>query len=71
MYSTREIIKALAEANPNQRIDEERIRRAIRRGAISPPSTVAGRFVWTQADLKSLANALGLQSSIRPEVRHA
>jgi hypothetical protein len=64
MFSTREVLGLLAQANRGQGIDEERLRRAIRTGAIPPPSTIAGRYVWSEGDLELLTKALGLRSPL-------
>ena len=61
MFSTREVLGLLTEANPTERVDEERIRRAIRTGTVMAPSTVAGRYVWSKQDLVLLAQATRLQ----------
>ena len=66
MFSTREVLGLLAEANPDARVDEDRLRRAIRTGSVSPPSTVAGRYVWSEADLEKLIRAWRLR---RPAMR--
>lgn len=60
MYSTREVLILLREANPGELITEDRIRRAFRRGDASAPSTFAGRFAWTENDVVALARALSL-----------
>jgi len=60
MIGTRELLGLLAEANPCTEVLEERLRRALRRGLIDPPSTVAGRFVWREEDVEAVAEALGL-----------
>ena len=64
MFSTREALDALRRANPQGHISEERVRRALRTGRISPPSTVAGRFVWSRQDLVALAEALDVQPPV-------
>lgn len=60
MLSTREVIRALSEANPGSRVTEDAVRVAIRRGKINSPSTFAGRLIWSRSDVKALAAALGL-----------
>jgi hypothetical protein len=60
MYTTRQVLGALRQANPGEAVTEERIRRSLRRGAIPPPSMFAGRFLWTDGDVRALAKALGL-----------
>jgi hypothetical protein len=62
MYSTRHLLKSLAFANPLNPVDEEQIRRAIRDGLIEAPRTVAGRFVWTDSEVRALARALGVNA---------
>ena len=62
MFSTREVLGLLAEANPTETVDEERLRRAIRVGSVHAPSMVAGRYVWDETEVSEVAAALGLQS---------
>jgi len=62
MFSTTEVIEVLRAVNPCARISEDRVRHAIRRGAIPAPDTFAGRYAWTWLDIRRLATALGLQS---------
>lgn len=74
MIGTREVVRRLAAANPSRDLTEEHVRRALRTGTIDPPSTVAGRFVWQEADLPELARALGLSAPAavpQKEVTHA
>ena len=60
MYSTREVLQLLRDANCNKTIREEWIRRAIRREDAVPSATFAGRLAWTRSDIVRLAGALGL-----------
>ncbi len=62
MQSTREVIALLSDANPCVQVTEDRIRHALRRGDIQPPSTFAGRLAWTPEDILALAKALGLKA---------
>ena len=62
MYSTREIIKAFKEVNPEKTITEDLIRHVIRRGSMQAPALFAGRYVWTNAVVEELARHLGLKS---------
>ena len=62
MYSTREVLRHLREANPEQDLTEEQIRRTIRDEAIAPPGTFAGRLAWTVDDVHALATALDLKA---------
>ena len=62
MYSTREVIRYLREANTGQGITEEQIRRAIRDETITPPGTFAGRLAWSPDDVRALAKALDLRA---------
>ena len=68
MFSTQEVLGLLTEANPNERVDEERIRRAIRTGSVRAPSTVAGRYIWSNHDLVLLAQSMRLQVPDLPEI---
>ena len=63
MRSTREVIVFLSDANPGVNVTEDRIRHALRRGDIPPPSTFAGRLAWTSEDILARAKALGLEPS--------
>jgi hypothetical protein len=67
MYSTRRLLRDLEFANPFNSVTEEQIRRAIRDGLIEAPCTVAGRFVWTDAEVDALARALGVNPPDRSE----
>jgi hypothetical protein len=60
MLSTRDVIRALKEANPAADVSEDSVRVAIRRGKIRTPSTFAGRLAWSRADVAALALALCL-----------
>jgi hypothetical protein len=62
MYSTREVLLILKEANPDGCVTEDRIRRVIRRGEVASPKLFAGRFVWTQNRVLQLARSLGLKA---------
>ena len=66
MFSTREVIRALQDANPGTRVSEDAIRVAIRRDKIKQLRTFAGRLVWSQADVAALAAAIGLACPSRP-----
>lgn len=59
MFSTQEVVKALQSANPDARVNEDRIRHVIRRGEVSPRS-FAGRLAWSPDDVTTLASALRL-----------
>ncbi len=60
MKTTRQVIRILAAANPQHAPTEERIRHALRRGAVSPPPLFAGRLAWRREDIIVLADVLGL-----------
>jgi hypothetical protein len=62
MFSTREILNLLRDANPGVAITEDRVRHAIRRGEVPTPPSFAGRLLWSYADLALLAAALGLSA---------
>ncbi|MCB9833795.1 MAG: hypothetical protein H6807_15140 [Planctomycetes bacterium] len=60
MYSTPDVILALRAANPGHDVTEDRLRGLIRRRQLSPPSTFAGRYAWTVAEIRLAAELLGL-----------
>jgi len=62
MYSTKHVVMKLARANPGVAVDEERVRRAIRTGAICAPRSIAGRYVWTDREVAELTKVLGLRA---------
>jgi hypothetical protein len=66
MLSTKEVIRALQDANPRRAVSEDTVRVAIRRGKVKSPSTFAGRLAWTSADVAALAKALGLRAPAQP-----
>lgn len=66
MISTRQLLTFLRDANPERRITEDLIRVALRRGRIPAPSTFAGRLLWTHAEARAAAKALGLNAPPPP-----
>jgi len=60
MYSTRQVLAILQQANLGARVTEERLRRILRNGVIPFPSTVAGRLLWQVREIKAAAEALSL-----------
>lgn len=62
MFTTREVLALLRTNNPDRIVTEDLIRSTIRRDRIPAPSTIAGRFLWSVAEIKKLAEALHLSS---------
>ena len=62
MITTRDVIRALRRANPEAHVTDDRVRSAIRRERCSAPQVVAGRYLWSADDMRSLAAALGLRA---------
>jgi len=62
MRTTREVIAALRDANPNAAVTEEGIRHALRRGDVPRPTSFAGRLAWTNDEIHQLAQVLGLRA---------
>ena len=62
MLTTRAVVAALLSANPGAPVTEDRVRHALRRGAVAPPSQFAGRYQWTPESVRALAKALGLST---------
>lgn len=60
MFSTRKVRIVLRESNPDKEVTEDQIRHVLRRGAITPPQTFAGRLAWTTEDVAALAEQLRL-----------
>jgi hypothetical protein len=60
LISTKELIRALQDANPEAHVSEDAVRVAIRRGKVKPPCTFAGRLAWDRADVVAIARALDL-----------
>ncbi len=61
MLSTREVLQILSQHHPEAEITEDRLRRALRSGAITPPNTFAGRLVWLSDDVAALCEYLGVE----------
>jgi hypothetical protein len=61
MFTTNDVLDLLLEANPDPRLNDHTIRRAIRYRKIPRPRVVAGRYFWTAAEIEALAEALGLR----------
>ena len=61
MLSTAQVLKLLAQANPDRRITEDTLRSCIRRGDVQLPPLFAGRYAWSPDDVTKLARALGLE----------
>ncbi len=61
MFSTREVLKAMREANLDKMVTEDTIRNALRRGEIPTPSIFAGRYAWKPAEILHLAHQLDLK----------
>lgn len=61
--STRNVLRLLRDANPTKasRVTDAAIRVAIRSERIAPPQVLAGRYLWTPEDIRSLVAALGLR----------
>jgi len=60
MFSTRQVLVLLRQANPHAQVDEERLRRLLRKDLIPAPSSVPGRLLWHEAEVEAAALALGL-----------
>lgn len=60
MFSTRQVLDFLRRANPGARVSEDRLRHALRSGAVGSPCSLAGRLLWTPIDVRALATALRL-----------
>ena len=60
MFSTRQVLELLREANPGHDVTENGIRNAVRRGRVKDPAQFAGRLIWRSHDIEELAAALGL-----------
>lgn len=61
MRSTRQVLQMLSQHHPDAEITEDRLRRALRSGAIAPPNTFAGRLVWLPEDIAALCAHLGVE----------
>ena len=61
MMTTRNLIEALRKANPDDPVDEQRVRAALRWGGVPAPSLFAGRLAWTASEARALAEHLGLR----------
>jgi hypothetical protein len=68
MFTTREAIEILRQANPDSDVSEELVRRAIRQGAVTRPPMFAGRLVWSIDHIQLLVHHLGLQVPVCAEV---
>ncbi len=62
MLGTRDVVRALAKANPEAVVTEDRIRWVLRRGLIPDLNRVGGRLVWTADDVRLLAERLDLEA---------
>jgi len=64
MFTTRDVIKALSRANPQQQVTEDNLRNVMRRhrDRAPRPSMFGGRFAWTEADIVALAELMRLQA---------
>ena len=60
MFSTRSVLELLRRANPGRAVTEDLLRSAVRRDRFAPPPRLSGRFIWSLADIRRLAEALGL-----------
>ena len=60
MLGTRDVVRALAEANPGAGVTEDRVRWVLRRGLLPSLGRVAGRLVWSHDDVQKLAEILEL-----------
>jgi hypothetical protein len=74
MFTTREVLALLRTNNPDRTVTEDLIRSTIRRDRVHAPSTIAGRFLWSIGEIKTLAEVLNLTSpkkfeSTIPEAR--
>ena len=70
MFSTRQVLALLREANPGRNLTEDGIRNAIRRGRIREPDRFAGRLIWSRHDIEELAAVLRLKTpspNLQPE----
>lgn len=65
-YLTSEVLKHLRESNPEQAVTENRVRSAIRRGAVQTPRILSGCYFWTWDEVRSLAQALNLDEPQSP-----
>ena len=71
MIGTRDVVRALARANPEAKVTEDRIRWVLRRGLIPSLDRVGGRLVWTVEEVRQLAEHLDLESPVFDEGRRA
>ncbi len=69
MKSTREVLALLSSASQGVQITEDRVRHALRRGDLEPPSTFAGRLAWSWPDILALASALGVNAPHRADTK--
>ncbi len=60
-FLTAEVLRCLRDSNPDQTVTEDRVRSAIRRGAIQTPRTLSGCYFWTWDEVRHLAHALDLK----------
>jgi hypothetical protein len=63
MLTTREVLDELRRRYPDARFTEDRLRHALRRGSITAPALVAGRYVWSPKEITALTRALGVPST--------
>ena len=71
-FLTSEVLGYIRASNPNRPVTEDRIRSAIRRGAVPTPRILGGCYFWTWDEVRRLAGALNLeipQSPVRRGVR--
>lgn len=58
-YSTQQALRAINSANPGRKgLTEDKIRWGIRSNKIARPDMMAGRFFWTENQVKAAAGAL-------------
>jgi len=70
MRGTRDVFRALVRANPGRDVTEDQIRWALRRGLIQDPERIAGRLVWSDADVVALASVLGVAVPETDSIAH-
>jgi len=64
MFTTHQVLRLLGEGNPEGHVTEGVVRHALRRGDLPRPTILSGRFIWSQADVLHLADALGLRRPV-------
>ena len=58
---TSEVLDLLRRSNPNAHVTEGRLRSAIRSGRVPTPRVVSGCYLWTGAEIRTLAAVMALE----------